>query len=400
VTEEALDQWQTGLALVLSQWMAEGSEATRAQLQPVAMGIVADVAGAFAVYPPGSQAEWAELHRVIAARQHGLGPDATSDAQNHIAGQLEEQLTAYNRYFGLKEPSVLPRGDDYPPRIRLALDSEPGRPFDELVLERAGSPAAAREVFAYIQEWDRLSDELQRSPTPSEYAERWRVSGDTMRQRDAAFRQVFPTETTPERIMRLLWSQLPSDGDFIRMLGRPVVETDGLPTVINHFVNCLAFELRHDHALGSAVYRSAFLSDDLESSPSRELRRFFALCERAFRTWSAKALLAENATHLVDGLLSIGGVYDEQTASYAEGMLGEYRRQLPQGAPRRLLLAAQKALRSAAAVDVLNPPATTAPYLLGIQWAAKALAEAKADEIPLDPIEEVSEVTRLLNAVH
>lgn len=399
MTEDAVEQ-QVTLALLLSQQMVEGTEAARSQLHSVAMEAIAHVLGPCAMYPPGSRDEWTEFHRAVASRQHPLGPAATTDSQNRAAERLEAQLTPYSLYFGVGEPNLVHRGEEYPPRLRLALDTEPGTPFDELVLLKVGDPAGAREVLAYVQEWDRLSDELGRSPTLQDYAERWRIDSATAHQRDAAFRSMFPTETTPHRVLRLLWSQMPSSGDFIRILGRRVVETDGPPTVINHFVNCLAFELRDNPAIGRAVYRASATFEGQDSSSPRELRRFFALCERAFRTWSAKALLAVGATASLEGLLSIGGIYDERSAGYAEQMLGEYRRQLPEGSSRRLLLSTQKALRSAAAVDALNPPATTAPYLLGVQWAAKALAEAKASEIPLDLVEEASDVTRMLDSVY
>jgi len=81
-------------------------------------------------------------------------------------------------------------------------------------------------------------------------------------------------------------------------------------------------------------------------------------------------------------------------------MVGEYRRNLPAGPARRLLLAVQKALRVAATLNALDPPPTTAPYLQGVQWAAKALAEAKAPEIPTDVAAEAGEAARALEAVH
>lgn len=399
MTEDAAPRWNVALAMLLAGQMASGTDGAREELHKVAAEAAGRVLGPIAMYPPGSREEWAEIQRAIAPHQHPLGPAGTSHAQDEAAKRLETQLTSYNLYFGVGE-HLIPRGEDHPPRLRLAHETEPGTPFDELVLSKLGESADAREVLAYIQEWDRLSDELGRTPSISDYAARWRVDVPTAQRRNAIFQAAFPTEETPDRLLRLLWSGMPFTGGFVRLLGRPVVETDVLPTVTNHFVNSLAFALRDDPALGSAVYRASATFEARDSCPSRELRRFFALCDRAFRMWSAQALIGAGATASLQGLLSIGAIYDERSAGYAEQMLGEYRRALPAGPGRQLLLGTQQALRAAATLDALNPPPSTAPYLLGVQWAAKALAEAKAPEIPLDLVEEAGEATRMLDSVH
>jgi hypothetical protein len=400
ITDEAVQRWTVVLAMFLARQMAEGTEPARAELHKVALEAVARAIGPVAVYPPGSREEWADLQRRIAPLQHPLGPAGFSHEQQAAATELESHLTQYNLWFGLRDEHRLHQTEDFPPRLRLAHGDEVGTPFDEFVLSKLDDVPAFREVLAYVQEWDRLTDELGRSPSSSEYAERWRVDIETTRGREMRFRSVFPTEESPARIVRLLWSGVPSEGDFVRLLGQRVVEMDALPTVIGRFVDSLAFELRADPQLGRAVYRSAATFEARDTTPSRELRRFFALCDRAFRMWAAQALSAAGATAELQGLLSIGSVYDESTAAYAEQIIGQYRRALPAGPARRLLLAVQKVLRVGATLDALDPPPTTAPYLEGVQWAAKALAEARAPEIPIDLVEEAVAAARTLDAVH
>jgi len=136
-------------------------------------------------------------------------------------------------------------------------------------------------------------------------------------------------------------------------------------------------------------------------SAGRELRRFFALCERA-RIWSAQALVGAGEPELAEGLLSIESVLDDASAGYVEQALGHYRRQLSEGGPfRELLLGAQKALRVAATLNSLEPPARTAPYLSGVEWAAKALAQGRKKELKqLNLIGEAKATVRALEVVH
>jgi hypothetical protein len=59
--------------------------------------------------------------------------------------------------------------------------------------------------LALVHEWDHLTDDLQRPPTVKEYAERWNMSLSTAYALLEEFRELFPTEETPERIVRELW---------------------------------------------------------------------------------------------------------------------------------------------------------------------------------------------------
>jgi hypothetical protein len=400
LTEDAVPNWSATLAIFLCDQMINGDDRVRATLADVAMEAVARVLGPLALNLPGPPERWSEFQRLVAAEQHPLGPASTTAAQDSAATHLEaEGLTPYSLYFGVGD-TVLRQPDRYPPRLRLPHKSEAGTAFDQLVLTKAGGDQElAREVLAYLQEWGWLIDHLGREPSFEEYAERWRVDVAAVRERNARFRSLFPSETTPDRVWRLLWDGTPGDS-FVRLIGRPVIESDLPPTVINHFVNCLAFELREETELGRLVIRETATFEERDGSAERQLRRFFALCDRALRIWSAQALLSAGEPALVQGLLSLESVSDDASARYAEQMLGEYRRQLADGAPGGLLLEAQKALRVAATLEALDPPSTTGPYLPGVQWAARALSLARNDDIEIDLVKEAQATVRSLDAVY
>lgn len=380
VTEDAVGNWAVIRAIFLAEQMVSGDNRTRETLGKVALEETSRVLGPIAVYDQGSREEWMTLKANLARHQHPLGPEAPTTEQTAAASKLEAQdLTRYDTYFGVHEIAS-PPSEELPTRLRLARSGE-GKPFDRLVMDRADDKVLGREVLAYIQEWGWLVDKLGRSPTFAEYAERWQTDLATVRKRNNQFASLFPGEETPERIWNLLWSGEEMRGSFIRLIGRDVVEDERSPTVINRFVNALVFELREEPQLAQEVLAQiATFEESGAPEPGRELRRFFALGERA-RIWCAQALVAVGEPVLTEGLLSIESVIEERSAAYVEQALGEYRRQLPEGPPRELILAAQKALRVAATLDALNPPPNTTPYLQGVEWAAKALALARNPEL-------------------
>jgi hypothetical protein len=96
-------------------------------------------------------------------------------------------------------PSELP--------LRLAGEGElGGRTFQDYLLDRTRDDRKlAERLTVFLHQWDIDSDERGRGPTPPEYAERWRMPVASAYRQYQEFRSVFPTEATPERLLRLLW---------------------------------------------------------------------------------------------------------------------------------------------------------------------------------------------------
>jgi hypothetical protein len=89
--------------------------------------------------------------------------------------------------------------------LRLAGAEEGGRPFLDVLYEAAGNRPNGARLAALIQEWGLLADELGRDPTADEYADRFKFSKPTAHRDLRIFREAFPTEQTPRRILALLW---------------------------------------------------------------------------------------------------------------------------------------------------------------------------------------------------
>jgi hypothetical protein len=401
LTEDAVENWNVTLAVFLAEQMVVGDDWTREKLGSTALEAASRVLGPIAVYGQGSQEEWDDLKVGLAQHQHPMGPEAPTIEQSAAATDLENHsLTPFSLFFGLDDTPPKPNVE-LPTRLRIARPGE-GVPFDHLVMSKSrDDELAGREVLAYIQEWGWLVDSLGRSPSLHEYAERWRTDLATARSRNDQFALLFPSEETPERLWNLLWSSDGAERGFIRLLGQKVVEDEKAPSVINRFTSALVMELGEEPQRAKEVLgRIATFEESGLTDPGRELRRFFALCERT-RIWSAQALVAAKEPELAEGLLSIESVIEEDTAGYAEQALGRYRRQTPEGPSRELLLCAQKALRVAATLDAMKPPPSTGVYLQGVEWAAKALGLARKPQLRAINLEgEARATVRALNSVH
>ena len=75
-----------------------------------------------------------------------------------------------------------------------------GRSLLEVAIASVGIRRGAK-VVAFMIAWDLVYRELGREPTIEEYGEWWRTSRATAYREQALFRQVFPDETNPARIM-------------------------------------------------------------------------------------------------------------------------------------------------------------------------------------------------------
>lgn len=398
-TQEAVGHWSVVLANDLCRRMTEGGEDERELLAPAALEAVGRVLGPRAMHLPGPREEWQMLARQVALLQHPTGPAHPLSGQTAAESELQARdLTPYGLFFGIREAGRSQAGEA-PPDLRLPVPGEAGTPFDEIVLARAGGDhSRTREVLAFIQEWSVLSDDLGEEPTLAAYAERWRTDLETARFRNEQFRSLFPTETSPRRVLALLW-EAGSNESFPRLLGKELIQSELPPTVITHFVTILADRMRDRPALGSRVM--AELTGFENQAPARaggEQRRFFALCEQ-LRLWCARALVAAGEPQRAAGALSLEPIFDESSAAYAQAMIGEYRRELAAGPNRQLLVNAQRALRVAATLDALNPPPDAAPFLEGVTFAAAALAEAGHEEVQIDLATEARNTVRMLEAI-
>lgn len=398
-TEDAMHHWSVVLANHLCRRMTEGSAAERELLAPAALEVVGRVLDPRAMYLPGPTDEWHMLAQQVAALQHPAGPAHPLSDQTKAETELEaDGLSAYNLFFGAKEaPRVQP--GETPTGLRLPLPGDTGIPFDEIVLKRAnGDHSQAREVLAFIQEWGVLSDERNEEPALSAYAERWSVDLATAKLRSEQFRDLFPSETSPRRVLAMLWED-DSTESFPRLLGTHVVESALPPTVLNHFVSVLADRLRDKPALGRKVMAELTTFEEHGPSPEgRDQRRFFVLCEQ-LRLWCARTLVAAGKPERASGALSLEPIFDESSAAYAQAMIGEYRRDLGRGPKRQMLVFAQRALRVAATLDALNPAPDAGPFLEGVALAASALAEARNEELEIDLVTEARNTVRMLEAV-
>jgi hypothetical protein len=108
-------------------------------------------------------------------------------------------------------------------RIHLARDDEFGEPFVKWLHRVAGRDRAKRLVI-FLQQWDHQADELGRGPTVKEYSADWSESETGTYRLFEEFREVFPTERDPARVMGMLWDGMPRNGELMALLDIRVVE--------------------------------------------------------------------------------------------------------------------------------------------------------------------------------
>lgn len=73
-------------------------------------------------------------------------------------------------------------------------------PLAEVVRRRLGVLKGGR-VLAFMVQWDLVARELGRDPTQAEYAAWWGESERSVRNHLGRFRECFPGERTPGRLM-------------------------------------------------------------------------------------------------------------------------------------------------------------------------------------------------------
>lgn len=107
--------------------------------------------------------------------------------------------------------------------IRKPSRRERGKPFADFLATRLSDigkdPREARrhaaQVAALVHEWAKLCDDLGREPTIVEYAVTYSIPEATARRDIALFREVFPSEATPTRVVKVLWDASESWGDVL-----------------------------------------------------------------------------------------------------------------------------------------------------------------------------------------
>lgn len=107
----------------------------------------------------------------------------------------------------------MPRRADIPLPFKVSSDPDRGQEFVDYLHDRClqltdtptQARTLARRLWAFLQEYDHLRNDLHasgnpREPTVEEYAERWRMPLRTANHAFAEFYSVFPTERDPGRI--------------------------------------------------------------------------------------------------------------------------------------------------------------------------------------------------------
>lgn len=339
-----------------------------------------------------------------AMQPYALNPAEPSPEQSRAARDLESQaISGLVQYFGSDASVVtaMPLTS-----LRVPQPGESGEAFDDLVRRRAGDPSIAREVLAFIQEWGRVVDELQRDgldrpATIEDYLQRWKVSEQEAREHLRLFRQVLPGEDDPGAVWQLLWNAVPGPGGagrpaFVRLISQPVIDSSEPPTLVGYFVDSLYEQLTR--SLGVRL-RAAGLEPQAEpQDSSRDLRRLYALADRAVHTWSPLALGTEGAAAegSLLGLRSLEHIHDDGAAAVAEQAIGAYRGGASERGVRGVLLNVQKCLRICAGLSLLDPPTAVTPLLPGARWAASSLAALCA----LGAANVVEETSATLGALH
>lgn len=199
------------------------------RLRHLALEAVARILGPVAAYLPGNRNQWEELRKLVVAGAFDPDPAGHTSEQWEAERSLldyKPPIAPSNLYFGL-EISAITRTRSSPLKLRLPAKEEDGEPFDRVAARRLGGDQdRTRRLLAYIQGWSFVQDELERSPTSAEYADRWKYDLETVRGDEAVFAQAFPEENSPERIVRLLNDGLPRTGQLARMMGVLVVDSN------------------------------------------------------------------------------------------------------------------------------------------------------------------------------
>lgn len=97
-----------------------------------------------------------------------------------------------------------------------------GTPLLVVATQRVGLRKAMK-VLAYMTAWDHVRDDLGREPSAEEYAKWWKESPATAYRQQALFRDAFPAETTPSRLLDLAAEQANVRRGVATALGKTIL---------------------------------------------------------------------------------------------------------------------------------------------------------------------------------
>ena len=383
VVDDAITGHAAALGIRLCERAARVDPALAVQLVPAAVRAAEAVLGPGARQRPLSAArDWEELRFELLAARPANGMIGITTMQHEAEARLRAiQIPGISEFFGAEAPLGVTRP---PSQLRRPLPGEKGETFDDLLRRRAGESQAARDVLAFVQEWGRLADELDRPVTRTDYIDRWGVSAPEAARRLELFHRVLPYEPDPGPLWELLWEgarrhpEQDGGAEFVRRTSRELVDTYELPELAPYFLASLDDQVtrlvsRHLRAAGAIDVASA------PRTPHADITRLFSLADVALHGWAAAVVPgcggAEHKATLA-GLMSLEAVTDEDSAGDASAWLGHVRRGLPGGSTRQVLRHAQRCLRSCAALSTLEPPSSSAPLLPAVRLAAATLASA------------------------
>jgi hypothetical protein len=115
--------------------------------------------------------------------------------------------------------------------FRHARRGERGTPFVDYLHSRIGHDSLKRErMLTFIHDWENIIDGSYEPPTVKRYAERWDIPLARAYARLNEFRELFPTEQTPTRLVEEIWNgvgeQQDPGGDFMVWERVAVISTE------------------------------------------------------------------------------------------------------------------------------------------------------------------------------
>jgi hypothetical protein len=140
-------------------------------------------------------------------------------ARSFRAGQPADQPGVL--FWNIGDFTVSRKGRAVSPRTKLpfrhAKRGEDGIPFIRYLVERIGDDPQRRErVYTFIHDWEHIIDGSYEPPSVKRVAEFSRLPLSTEYQRLEEYRNVFPTEEDPTRLVNEIWDgieeQQPANG--------------------------------------------------------------------------------------------------------------------------------------------------------------------------------------------
>jgi hypothetical protein len=107
----------------------------------------------------------------------------------------------------------------------MRLIADPAEPTLLMIAQRRVGLRKSLQVMTYMVSWRICADDLAHEPTAEEYADWWKVSRRTAYREQALFREAFPGESSPARLLEATahaWASRPSGRPSPAVLGASV----------------------------------------------------------------------------------------------------------------------------------------------------------------------------------